>query len=558
MRPVPLIVLLAGEPPLPLTVLKPVWAETRHKVNGIPAAKVVLSVAGDALETLPSCDEDIELCKPGRAIAILLIENGMENCVFRGVIVRQALKMRRSRVELTLELRHGLQKLVNARRSQVFEQQTDAEIVGGLLLGQAIPLLGVTGMTALHDQLVQFRCSDWTLLRSRLDACGVWLFPAPDGVTIGRPQLSAVPEHTLHQRARLISEDALIEEGAWSFSEQYQPREVTVTTWDDKAQINQTALAEVTALGTEAFNVALGDPLNTAPWEFNYSVPLDFNEATTFATGLLMNLQAAAAQGEFTVEGASNYKLGQTLAIEDYGRSFDGQGIVSGIHHRISKEEGWRTTVSLGKDDVLRDITRVPQVSGLHIGVIAPFAEDVSGMNRLRVRLPVLGEINNVLWARYATPYASQMSGFCFYPEAGDEVVGGFFDEDPGCPVILGAMHNPVNRAPIVPSVENTTKALIISQDGQQFQLSFDLLTESVQLSSSDDKLVLQKGMTLESKETLVAKASSISIEGEKNGGLWENHGRYYGRKDRSIPLAPKQRGFRWLSELSSGFSDSE
>ena len=30
MRPVPLILLQTGEPALPLTVLKPIWAETHH------------------------------------------------------------------------------------------------------------------------------------------------------------------------------------------------------------------------------------------------------------------------------------------------------------------------------------------------------------------------------------------------------------------------------------------------------------------------------------------------------------------------------------------------
>jgi type VI secretion system secreted protein VgrG len=64
MRPVPLILLQTGEPALPLTVLKPIWAETHHKVNGIPGAKIVLSVEGNALETLPSCDEDVALCQP--------------------------------------------------------------------------------------------------------------------------------------------------------------------------------------------------------------------------------------------------------------------------------------------------------------------------------------------------------------------------------------------------------------------------------------------------------------------------------------------------------------
>ncbi|CAE6749152.1 hypothetical protein R69927_02081 [Paraburkholderia domus] len=516
MRPTPAIVFLTGEPPVPLGVLRPIWVETHHKVNGIPTAKITLSVPGDALETLSSCDEDIDLCEPGRAAAIFLLEKGGETCVFRGAIVQQSLKMRRDRVELTLTLRHRLQALVNTHRSQVFEQQNDAAIVGRLLLEQEIPLLAVTGMSTLFDQLVQFRCSDWTFLRSRLDANGVWLLPTPEGVTIMRPTLSAIPEHTFRQHAHSVDEDPLIEEGVWSFSEQYQPSELTVATWDDKAQVNQTALASLTALGTQAFNATPGAPLNATPWEFNYSTPLGLDVATKLATSLLMNLQAAGAEGEFLVEGGANYRLGQTLAIEDYGRSFDGNGIITGIRHRVSKEEGWRTIVSLGKDDVVRDMTNVTRASGLHIGVIAPFAEDISGMNRLRIRVPVLGDRNNVLWARFASPYASQMSGFCFYPETGDEVVVGFIDEDPSCPVILGAMHNPVNRAPVPPSLENTNKTLIINKGGQQFQLSFDMLLGSVELSSADNKLVLQEGVTLESKQVLAAKANSISIEGER------------------------------------------
>ncbi|MGF6903060.1 phage baseplate assembly protein V [Paraburkholderia sp. GAS348] len=516
MRPTPLIVLLTGEPPVPLRVLKPIWADTHHKVNGIPAGTVVLSVAGNALETLPSCDEDIELCTPGRSIAILLVEHGIESCIFRGVIVQQTLKMRRDRVELTLSLRHGLQALVSTHRSQVFQEQNDAAIAGRLLLEQAIPLLSVTGMDTVYDQLVQFRCSDWNFLRCRLNANGVWLFPAPEGVEIMRPVLSGIPSHTLHQHARLTGEDPLIEEGSWSFSEQYQPSALTVTTWDDKAQISQTALAGVAVLGTQAFNAAQGNRLNATPWAFNYSTSLRFDAATSLATGLLMNLQSAGVQGEFAVEGSIDYRLGQTLAIEDYGRSVDGHGIITGIRHRISKEEGWRTTVSVGNDDFTRDATLVPRVTGLHIGVVAPFEEDISGMNRLRVRMPVLGDMDNVLWARFSSPYASQMSGFCFYPETGDEVVVGFFDEDPGCPVILGAMHNPVNRAPIAPSQENTNKALVTNKEGRQFQLSFDTLANAVELASSDNKLTLREGATLESKEVLSVKASSISIEGDK------------------------------------------
>jgi uncharacterized protein involved in type VI secretion and phage assembly len=445
-----------------------------------------------------------------------LAENGVESCIFRGVIVQQTLKMRRSHAELTLVLRHDLQKLFNSHRSQIFEQQDDAAIIGGLLLEQAIPLLGVTGMSMLHEQLVQFRCADWQFIRCRLMANGVWLFPSPDGVTIMPPLLSPVPEHVLHQRAVLSDRDGLIEESEWSFSEQYQPAQLTVSAWNSETQFNDMTVAMPVPLGTQAFDASTGNQLNRNPWEFNYSTPLGIEEATTLARGLLLNLRSSSAQGDFIVEGATDYKLGQTLALQDFGLSFDGQGIITGVSHRISKEEGWRTVLSLGTDDAIAQLKIVPRANGLHVGVVAPFMEDVGGLNRIRVRLPVLGETNNVLWARFSSPYASQMSGFCFYPEVGDEVVIGFFDQNPGYPVILGAMHNPVNRAPVSPSLENNMKALIINKDGEQLQLSFDTLARSVQLSSVDNKLTLQGGVTLESAQTLQAKATSISIEGEE------------------------------------------
>ncbi|MFM0742102.1 phage baseplate assembly protein V [Paraburkholderia xenovorans] len=515
MRPVPLIVLRTGEPALPLTVLKPLWVETHHKVNGIPTARLVLSVPGDALTMLSSCD-DMVRCKPGRTAVITLLESGVESCIFRGVIVQQSLRLRRSCVELTLILRHSLQRLVNTHRSQIFEVQNDAAIIGSLFLEQAIPLLGVTGMELVHEQLVQFRCSDWKFIRYRLNANGVWLFPSPDGVTLTRPRLSAIADHTLHQHALLVEDDVLIEESDWSFSKQYQTDKLTVAAWDDETQINDVAIAAATPLGTGAFDSAGGTTLNVTTWEFNYSTPLGIEQTATLASSLLMNLQSSGAQGEFVVNGAVTYELGQTLAVADFGQSFDGMGIITGVRQRIHMEEGWRTTLSLGTDDVLADMQTIPRVSGLHIGVAETFSEDMTGMNRLRVRLPVLGEVDNVLWARFASPYASNLSGFCFYPEPGDELVIGFFDEDPSYPVILGAMHSLINRAPVEPSLENYNKALVINRHGQQLQLAFDAMEPSVQLATPGNELTLQSGITLQSEESVLIKASSISIEGEE------------------------------------------
>lgn len=517
MRTIPTIVVLAGPLRLPLKTLYPLSVETRHGVNGIPAAKLVLSVeGGNALVALPACDEDIALCEAGNPVEIHLREDGNDHCIFRGVIVKQSLQLKRERTELTLTLRHDLHKLLNTRGSRVFEQQHESDMIGRLLFEQKIPVTPIRGMDIFHEQLVQFCCSDWYFLRCRANANGVWLLPAPDGLAIRKPALAAEPEHRLSRRASASDGDPSIEEGEWSFSEQYQPSRLSVGVWDDHAQTLHCASAKSTPLGTQSFDVASGKRLNSSLWEFNRSAPLGAAQADAMSAALLTGLQAAAAQGRFVVTGDCKYRLGQTLAVTGFGRSFDGTGILTGIVHRLSKEQGWSTTLSLGLDDMTGDLPVSPRTADLHVGVVAPFQEDRSGMSRLRVRLPVIGSTHNELWARLASPYASRMSGLCFYPEAGDEVVLGFFDQDPSYPVILGSMHNPVNPAPIAPNAENNLKAFVVEKNGRRLQLAFDTLAESATLNATDHTLTLHEGAVLMSTARVNIEGAEIDIDGDK------------------------------------------
>ncbi|WP_083615312.1 phage baseplate assembly protein V [Paraburkholderia sp. SOS3] len=516
MRPVPVTAVMVGEPPKPLIALKAERTEVQHKVNAIPTARIVLSVEGDALEDLITFQEEIAFCSAGQKVEVLLHEpDDRGHLIFRGVIVRQELSMTRARTELVLHLRHDLQKLQNTHRSQLFENMTDAVIATNLLVAQGIALLHVEGMSVEHDQLVQFRCSDWHFMRHRLGVNGVWAFPNPEGVEIAPPRLAPQPARTLRQRASVPGQDTLIEEGAWTFSEQFQPSVLTASSWNDHAQINDTVTGVATQLGSGAFNCAHGHEINDVPWSFNYSTPLRLDETTALAKGLLMNFQSSRASGEFLIDGSAHYALGQTLGIEGFGRAFDGGAIITGIRHRIAKGEGWRTLLTLGYDDVLREPMSMPRACGLHIGVVCAFKEDPDGMHRLQVRLPVLGESSNAVWARLAKPYASATSGFCFYPEVGDEVVVGFFDEDPSYPVILGSMHNPLNPAPIEPDAGNFVKALVVSHEGQQYQLRFDTQGQAVSLSSPHEQLSLKQGGELQTDSTLTLKCSSLTLSGQ-------------------------------------------
>jgi type VI secretion system secreted protein VgrG len=518
MRPTPVIVVLVGMPPTPLLALRPERLETQHKVNAIPSARLVLSVEGDSVENLLTHQEEIALCSAGRSVEVWLHESGTDKqLIFRGVIAQQLLKVNRTRTELSLILRHGLQRLQNTRRSQVYDALTDAVLLNDLLLKQGVTPIGISGMNIAHEQLVQFRCSDWQFLRSRLLANGTWLFPAPEGVTIMPPLVLPVAALTLQQRLAPGAGQTAIAEAQWRFSVQEQPAALEATSWDDQAQSDDLQPAIQRPLGTRAFDAGDGPWLNDTTWAFNYSTSLSMVETSALASSLLMNLQAARATGEFLIDGTARLQLGQTVGVDGYGASLDGLGIVTGIHQFVSKEGGWRTLIVLGHQDAMLDLAAMPRATGLHVGVVAQFKKDPSGMNRLRVRLPVLGKTNNIVWARLAKPYASAMSGFCFYPEVGDEVVVGFFDEDPSYPVILGAMHNPVNPAPLNPDIDNAVKALVVKKDGHTFQLMFDTREDRMTLSTTDEKLTFHKGTLLESQTELTVKARKLVLTGDQS-----------------------------------------
>lgn len=490
--------------------------ETHYQVNAVPTAKLVLAVPGQTVGLLNKAQSDLSLCRVGSEAVVKLHDSGrsQDEVIFSGYVVRQQVSVSRHSMEFTLELRHGLQKLLNTHRSQVFTNTTDATIARHLLAEQGITPLSVEGMEIEYEQLVQFRSSDWLFLCRRMKANGVWLFPSPEAVKIGVPALASVADGTLS--AGDVKDLRQMEAGQWAFSERRQPAAVNVSFWDDQTHTDETQEGTATPLGTQAFDPASGMPLSPAPWEYSYSTPLGIPAATALARSLLTNLQASYAEGAFVIDGTLDFSLGQTLALSGFGSALDGNGIISGVHQYISRSSGWRTRLTLGENESLSSLLPIPGAGGVHIGVIDTFENDGSQMNRFRVRVPVLGDECPALWARFASPYASNQSGFCFYPQLGDEVVLGFFEDDPCYPVILGAMHSKVNQAPVTPSAENQIKALVVLSGDKRNQLAFDAVSQAVELSAENDKLLLGQGVALSSETQTTLKADSVMLDGRK------------------------------------------
>ncbi|MFO1430286.1 MAG: phage baseplate assembly protein V [Candidatus Competibacteraceae bacterium] len=107
----------------------------------------------------------------------------------------------------------------------------------------------------------------------------------------------------------------------------------------------------------------------------------------------------------------------------------------------------------------------LPAVHGFQIGIVDAFEADPDKEFRVKVILQAIDETKGALWARPAAPEAGQGRGYFFRPEKGDEVVVGFFNDDPRQPVILGALYSSKNKPPEQPSKDNIKK-LIITKKG--------------------------------------------------------------------------------------------
>jgi uncharacterized protein involved in type VI secretion and phage assembly len=106
----------------------------------------------------------------------------------------------------------------------------------------------------------------------------------------------------------------------------------------------------------------------------------------------------------------------------------------------------------------------LPAVEGLHIGVVKKLDGDPEGENSaFRWRCPYLQAETPKACGRGSlqVPWLSNGFGAFFLPEVGDEVVLGYFNNDPSHPVILGSLYSSKHTPPYALAAENNTKAIV-------------------------------------------------------------------------------------------------
>ncbi|MGK3963625.1 type VI secretion system tip protein VgrG [Sorangium sp. So ce118] len=514
--------------------------DIRREVDRIPQAELRV-LDGDAAKQAFAIS-DTGFFEPGAKIEIKLrYEGEADKSVFKGVVVRHGVEAGDDGSVLVIGIKDAAVKLTGARRSAVFRKMTDGAIVKELLRAASVEVGTIAETRPEHAEMVQYNSTPWDFILSRAGALGLLVVVEDGKVSLRKTAIEGAPKHRFAYGITEIF-DVEIEADA-----EHQYRAVESVAWDPKEQ-KPTAASKAKSVRAAQGNLdggKLGDAVGNGTCTLSHPVPVAAEELQAWADARMARSRMALLRGRIAVPGFADIGLLDVMEVAGIGKRFNGTTLVTGLRHRVDAS-GWRTDVQFGlspeafsrKEDI-RDTPAaglLPAVSGLQIGVVADFEDDPDKELRVKVILPgVDAKQDKAVWARLAAPDAGKARGYFFRPEPKDEVVVGFFNDDPRRPVILGALFGSKNAPPDVmgdPSEKNDKSGIVtkfgtaitlLDPDKDKASVTIETANKNKLVIDDDAKSILlsdQHGNSIAMGEDGIkitsGKDLSLTIEGKK------------------------------------------
>lgn len=508
---------------------------TAREVNRIPWGRVVL-LDGDPAKTDFEASNSAEFV-PGNEIEVLAGYHGEEEPIFKGLIVGHGIKVRQEKpAVLTVECRDPAVAMTLGRKSLVFVDSTDSDAIEDVTGAYDIEAT-IESSAVTHDEIVQFQCSDWDFMLSRLDSLGHLAFVADGKLQTGPPKLDEEPVLSLAYGGAILELEAATDA-------RDQAQGIKTFAWDYAAQERIEAEgAEPASTGPGNFAPNdLASVLGPEAIELPHTGQVIPDELQAWADGRLQRSRLSKVRGRVRCQGFRDVSPGETIELSGVGERFSGKCFVSAVRHEFQRQT-WETDIQFGltpschheRYDVHPHLAAglLPGVRGLQIGVARQLQDDPAGEHRVLVNLPLIDPDGEGVWARVATLDAGDGRGSFFRPEIGDEVVLGFLNDDPRDPVILGMLHSSAKPAPIDATDDNHEKGFVTrsemrlhfdddkkevtldTPEGNKLVLSEDSGSILIQDQNDNKALFDSAGINVESPGDITIKASgNVTIEG--------------------------------------------
>ncbi|HCE58272.1 MAG TPA: Rhs element Vgr protein [Prolixibacteraceae bacterium] len=504
------------------------------EINRIPTARLVITDGDPAVQDFSVSNQ--ELFVPGNEIEITAGYHFEEEVIFKGIIIKQNLKIRTDHSLLIVECKDITVKLTIDRKSKYFTDKKDSEIIEEIISVYAIEN-EIESTDVQQKEMVQFNVSDWDFCVLRAQVNGKICIADDGKLKVKSPGYDGGEVETVAFGATLLDFDA-------EMDARTQLSGVTGYSWDYAAQelVQTEAAAPSVNLNGNIASGDLASVMNAGNIGLRSGGATPVDELQQWVDAKALFSQLAKVRGRVKFQGIPAVKPDTVLKIEGVGDRFNGKVYVTGVRHQIT-EGNWTVDAQFGVDTrwftETVNISDLPAaglnaaVNGLQTGVVTQLESDPDGEDRILVKLPVVDNEVQGTWARVSTLDAGENRGSFFRPEIGDEVIVGFINANPNDAVVLGMLNSSAKPAPIVASDDNHEKGfftrsemkLVFNDDKKSVlletpagkKISVDEDAGVIQLEDENgNKFTLNSdGVTIESCKDVIIKATGdVKIEG--------------------------------------------
>ena len=504
------------------------------EINRIPSARLVITDGDPATQDFSVSNQ--ELFVPGNEIEISAGYHFEEEVIFKGIIIKQNLKIRTDHSLLIVECKDVLVKLTVGRKSKYFIEKKDSEIIEEIVSVYTIEN-EIEPTDVKHKEMVQFNVSDWDYCVMRAQVNGKVCIVNDGTLTVKSPGYDGDEVETVAFGATLLDFDA-------EMDARTQLSGVTGYSWDYAAQelVETEAVAPSVNLNGNIPSGDLASVINAGNVALRSGGASPVDELQQWVDAKALFSQLAKVRGRVKFQGIPAVRPDTVLKIEGVGDRFNGKVYVTGVRHQIT-EGNWTVDAQFGIDTrwftETVNISDLPAaglnsaVHGLQTGVVTQLESDPDGEDRILVKLPVVDNEVQGTWARVSTLDAGDNRGSFFRPEIGDEVIVGFINGNPNDAVVLGMLNSSAKPAPLPASDDNHEKGfftrsemkLVFNDDKKSVlletpagkKISVDEDAGVIQLEDENgNKFTLNSdGVTNEScKEVIIKPTGDVKIEG--------------------------------------------
>lgn len=492
------------------------------EINRIPSATIILVDGDAATETFEiSSADDFE---PGKKIEIKAGWQNDEDTIFKGVVVKQNIKIKNNNSVLVVECRDKACTMTIAPKSKYFKNVKDSDIFEELINNYGFDKdIETTDVT--HKEIVQYNCTDWDFMLCRADVNGKMIIIDDGLISVKKPDVSQTPELTVQYGSTVLDLDAEIDArlqlpgvkaSAWNYSDQ---------NLFENIEAAEPTVPAAGNLSTDQLKVVSSPD----SMQIIHSGKILEPELKQWANARLQKNRLAKIRGRVRVEGYANLKPGNIIQLNGLGDRFTGKLYVTAIRHQI-ENGNWTLNIQFGTNPewfaetyhVQQPLAgaMLPSICGLQTGIVTKLESDPDGEDRIMVRIPVIHKSDDGIWCRVASLDAGNQRGFFFRPEINDEVVVGYIENDPRQAVVLGMLNSSKLPAHTTAQDSNNIKGYV-SREKMKWMFDDDKKIINIETPAGNKVVISEddKGISLtdQNGNKITMNDSGIKIESVKD-----------------------------------------